>query len=115
MEMVLKRRFLGEDYTIGRLYLSDFHLSPCPSPQGRGEDSAGAMMMESDFAMENIMERNTMERNTMENIMERNTMENIIGENTTATSSPPPVGRRCVVKRIFLPLHQILIIKCILK
>jgi hypothetical protein len=34
MELILKRRFLGEDYTVGSLY-----LSPDPSPQGRGEDS----------------------------------------------------------------------------
>jgi hypothetical protein len=42
MKLVLRRRFLGDEYTVGSLY-----LSPDPSPQGRGEDSAGATMSES--------------------------------------------------------------------
>jgi hypothetical protein len=37
MELVLHRRYLGKEYTVGSLY---FHLSPNPSPQGRGLDSS---------------------------------------------------------------------------
>jgi hypothetical protein len=44
MELVLHRRYLGKEYTVGSLY---FHLSPNPSPQGRGTDSRKLSSQES--------------------------------------------------------------------
>jgi hypothetical protein len=40
LELILKRRFWGWDYTIGSFDLSPDNLSPTPSPQGRGEFTA---------------------------------------------------------------------------
>jgi hypothetical protein len=93
MKLVLKRRFLGEDYTIGRLYLSPFHLSPNPSPQGRrensagpssqgrGENSAGATMRDSD-----VMTTND------NSVTENPTTANVTGEISTASAPLPLWG-----------------------
>jgi hypothetical protein len=77
MDLVLHRRFLGKDYTIGRLYFSDFHLSPNPSSQGRG--TASDMIVNEGYS-------------TTENGAEEIITANVVEANTTTTISPPLWG-----------------------
>jgi hypothetical protein len=78
MELVLHRRYLGKEYTIGSLYLSR-DLSPNPSPQGRGMDSRRLSMKEGEAVPEVI------------DTVESSNTESEHSSAITAAALPPPL------------------------